>query len=80
MSEPEYTIDVNALRKAKGVSIADLIKRTGAHPSVVTGWNRGAVPQVKWLIPLAKALDTSVEGLLSPVESSNTENKESVTP
>lgn len=60
---------INALRKARGMTVRELIERTGFKRRTIESWlSRGAPPQVKMAIRLADALCTDMRDLVDSDE------------
>jgi len=65
----KYTVDVKALRRQHGVSLSQLIQRTGAPVQTVQAWNRGACPSTMWLPALAACFGVDVKELFTELTS-----------
>ena len=56
---------LRSLRKKAGLTLRELARQVGEHPSNVSYWERtGSVPRSDVLLPMAKALGVTVEELL----------------
>jgi transcriptional regulator with XRE-family HTH domain len=56
---------LRTLRETAGISLRELARQLGEHPSNVSFWERtGKIPRSNVLAPMAKVLGVSVEELL----------------
>ena len=56
---------LRSLREAAGLTLRELARQVGEHPSNVSYWERtGSAPRSGVLVPMAKALGVTVEQLL----------------
>jgi transcriptional regulator with XRE-family HTH domain len=56
---------LRTLREARGLSVRELARQIGEESSNVSFWERtGTLPRSNVLLPIAKALGVTVEGLL----------------
>jgi len=56
---------LRALREKAGLTLRELARQIGEHPSNVSYWERtGSIPRSDVLLPMAKALGVTVEELL----------------
>ena len=61
----ENQTNLRGLREAAGVSLRELARRTGQHPSNVSFWERtGKLPKSDVLVSMAKALGVTVDEVL----------------
>jgi phage repressor protein C with HTH and peptisase S24 domain len=62
--------NVKRLREAKPLKAKDLAQLLGVSPSVVSGWenDRSGLPETPTLLKIAKALNVSIDALLSGVD------------
>lgn len=61
----EEVSHLRTLREASGLSLRELARLIGEHPSNVSFWERtGKTPKSEVLVPMAAALGVSVEELL----------------
>ena len=56
---------LRSLREAAGLTLRELSRQVGEHPSNVSYWERtGSTPKSDVLVPMSKALGVTVEQLL----------------
>jgi len=61
---------LRALREKAGLTLRELARQIGEHPSNVSYWERtGSIPSSDVLLPIAKALGVTVEELLGAPKS-----------
>lgn len=58
-----FTENLCELMKIKGISSYKMATEIGVHVSTVTNWRGGASPKKEHLLPIAKALDVSLDDL-----------------
>lgn len=62
-------------RLAKGYSISDLAKALNASESEVDSWEKGELPDSKYLVELSRILDVEIEDILAEDKSVDTPTK-----
>jgi transcriptional regulator with XRE-family HTH domain len=61
----DQTTHLRKLREAAGISLRELARQIGEHPSNVSFWERtGKLPKAEALTPIAEALGVSVDDIL----------------
>ena len=56
---------IREIRKSRGLSSEALAKRIGVHTNTVRNWERGDTEiSVKYLVPMAKELDCTINAIL----------------
>lgn len=71
---------INQRRKELGFTIEQLAAEVGVPRYLVEEWSEGVLPEIKYLLPLAKALESNVEELLKGKEDIPSEVEKKETP